>query len=333
MALTRHRPRLQAVPLFWRVFGTNAAVLAVATAVLALSPATVSFPVALTEAAILAFGIVVMLVVNLVLLRRTLSPLQRLTRLMRDVDPLRPGGRVPAGGGDPEVLALAEAFNDMLDRLETERRDSGLRALAAQEAERRRIARELHDEIGQSLTGVVLQLERTVRLLPTSELRDEVEQVRETARESLDDLRRIAREVRPEVLDDLGLPSALIALASGLAKRSGLAIERRVGTSLPALSPEVELVLYRVAQESLTNVARHAEASRAELVLERAGDGVVLRVRDDGKGFQPGNLESVNGIRGMRERALLIGARLAIDSAPGRGTEVELQVPDTQLSS
>jgi two-component system sensor histidine kinase UhpB len=333
MALTLDRARLQAVPLFWRVFGTNAAVLAVATAVLALSPATVSFPVALAEAAVLAFGIVVMLVVNLVLLRRTLGPLQRLTRLMRNVDPLRPGERVPAGAGDPEVLALAEAFNDMLDRLETERRDSALRALAAQEAERRRIARELHDEIGQSLTGVVLQLERTVRLLPMSELRGEVEQVRETARESLDDLRRIARELRPEVLDDLGLPSALIALASGLAKRAGLVIERRVARSLPALSPEVELVLYRVAQESLTNVARHAEASRVELVLEPAGDGVVLRVRDDGKGFHAGTAEPVNGIRGMRERAVLIGARLRIDSPPGCGTEVELQVPDTQLSS
>ena len=333
MALTRRRSRLQAVPLFWRVFGTNAAVLAVATALLALSPATVSFPVALTEAVVLGVGIVVMLVVNLVLLRRTLNPLQRLTRVMREIDPLRPGERVPAAGGDPEVLALAEAFNDMLDRLETERRESGLRALAAQEAERRRIARELHDEIGQSLTGVVLQLERTVRLLSTSELRDEVEQAREMARDSLDDLRRIARELRPEVLDDLGLSSALTALASGLGKRAGLAIARRVGTSLPALSPEVELVLYRVAQESLTNVARHADASRVELVLERAGDGVVLRVRDDGKGFQMDDSKRVNGIRGMRERAVLIGARLRIDSVPGRGTEVELRVPDTQLSS
>ena len=332
MPLTRPRSRLHSVPLFWRVFGTNAAVLAVATALLALSPATVSFPVTSAEAAVLAVGILAMLVVNLMLLRRTLNPLRRLTRVMHEIDPLRPGDRAPAADGDPEVLALAEAFDEMLDRLETERRESALRTLAAQEAERRRIARELHDEIGQSLTGVVLQLERTARL-SRDELRGEVEQVREMARESLDDLRRIARELRPEVLDDLGLASALTALSSGLAKRAGFAVERRVSRSLPALSPEMELVLYRVAQESLTNVARHAEASRVELVLEPAGDGVVLRVRDDGKGFRPDGSKPVNGIRGMRERAVLVGARLRIDSRPGRGTEVELRVPDPRVSS
>jgi two-component system sensor histidine kinase UhpB len=313
------------MPLFWRVFATNAAILVIATLVLAVSPATISSPLALTEALVLVIGLSVMLVLNLLLLRRSFVPLERLTAVMQAVDPLRPGERIPVYGPDPEVAALTSAFNDMLDRLETERRESARRALAAQEAERLRIARELHDEIGQTLTAVVLELERAARL-PPGQVQGDVTHAREAARASLDDLRRIARQLRPEALDDLGLVSALNALATAFSKRTGVKVERRL-VRPGALSSEAELVIYRVAQESLTNVARHAHARTVELELSQREDMALLRLRDDGRGIEPSALSSSSGIRGMRERAVLVGATLSIGPAADRGTEVRLEVP------
>jgi two-component system sensor histidine kinase UhpB len=313
------------MPLFWRVFATNAAILVIATLVLAVSPATISSPLALTEALVLVIGLSVMLVLNLLLLRRSFVPLERLTAVMQAVDPLRPGERIPVYGPDPEVAALTSAFNDMLDRLETERRESARRALAAQEAERLRIARELHDEIGQTLTAVVLELERAARL-PPGQVQGDVTHAREAARASLDDLRRIARQLRPEALDDLGLVSALNALATAFSKRTGVKVERRL-VRPGALSSEAELVIYRVAQESLTNVARHAHARTVELELSQREDMALLRLRDDGRGIEPSALSSSSGIRGMRERAVLVGATLSIGPAADGGTEVRLEVP------
>jgi two-component system sensor histidine kinase UhpB len=315
------------MPLLWRVFAGNAAVLVAATLVLVVSPATVSFPVALTEAAVLAAGLVAMLTLNLALLRRALGPLTRLTRFMREVDPLRPGPRVTVGSADLEVGELTAAFNDMIERLETERRDSARAALAAQERERTRIARELHDEVGQALTAVMLQLERASRGVD-GVVRDDLEEAREGVRAGLEDVREIARRLRPETLDDLGLASALTALASDVARRTGLRVERRLAADLPVLEPDEELVVYRVAQEALTNVARHGEARRAWVTLEPYGDRrAALTVRDDGRGFDLGAHAEGTGLRGMRERAVLIGASLHVDSRPGRGTTVRLSVP------
>jgi two-component system, NarL family, sensor histidine kinase UhpB len=157
--VTSPRPRdHESVSLFWRVFAINAAVLVGAVAVLALSPATVSSRINAGEVAVLGAGVLAVLAVNLLAMRRVFGPLEQLTTLMRRVDPLAPGQRIEVERQAAEVAELSHAFNDMLDRLELERRDSGRRALDAQEDERRRMARELHDEIGQTLTGVVLQL-------------------------------------------------------------------------------------------------------------------------------------------------------------------------------
>jgi two-component system sensor histidine kinase UhpB len=315
------------MPLLWRVFVTNAAVLVAATLVLVLSPATVSFPVALAELVALAGGLTAMLALNLVLLRRAFGPLARLTRFMREVDPLQPGARAAIGPADREVAELALAFNEMIERLETERRESARTALAAQEGERSRIARELHDEVGQTLTAVMLGLERTARRADGA-LREEVAEAREAVRESLGDVREIARRLRPEALDDLGLVSALAALTNDVSRRTGLRIERRVTADLGALGPDDELVVYRVAQEALTNVARHSGARRAWMTLGSNGrGGVELTVRDDGDGFEVGAGDRGAGLRGMRERAVLIGATLELDSRRGRGTIVRLRLP------
>ncbi|MCF2131349.1 sensor histidine kinase [Strepomyces sp. STD 3.1] len=309
--------------LFWRIFGLNAVVLGFATALLLWAPVTVSVPVLLTEAVILVGGLAVMLVANGALLRWGLAPLDRLTKLMTTVDLLRPGQRLPVSGGG-EVPELIRTFNAMLDRLEHERATSTARVLLAQEAERRRIAQELHDEVGQSMTAILLVLGRAAGDAHEP-LREELRQAQEITRESLDEVRRLVRRLRPGVLDDLGLISALSSLTHDFAAHTGLRVVRRFDADLPALDPETELVLYRVAQESMTNTARHADAGRLEVGLSPADGAVTLTVADDGRGMEAA-CEGA-GIRGMRERALLIGADLDITSAPEAGTRIRLTAP------
>ncbi|MEA2418500.1 MAG: two-component system, NarL family, sensor histidine kinase UhpB [Thermoleophilaceae bacterium] len=299
--------------LLTRAFLANAAVLATITLLLLFSPIEISYPVTETQSIILVTGFVVSLAVNLVLLRRVVRPLRRLTSTMRSVMPLEPGRRVAISGADGEVESLTTAFNDMLERLETERRESGRIASAAQEEERKRIARELHDEVGQVLTGVMLQLDDP--------------EAREAVRRSLDDVRRIARELRPETLDDLGLLSALRALSTTVAAQEGLRVERQLDTGDLTLRPEVELAVYRVAQESLTNVMRHSGATEAFLGLEQVDGGLRLIVRDNGRGLSADGTDAGAGIAGMSERALHVGGRLAIGSSPDSGTEVRLDIP------
>ncbi|MET8147877.1 HAMP domain-containing sensor histidine kinase [Actinoplanes sp. NPDC049668] len=311
------------VSLFWRVFAINAAVLTAATVLVLLGPVTVSTPFVLTEALILSAGLVAMLVANGLLLRIGLAPLQRLTRAMTTIDLLRPGPR-PTVTGHGGVADLISAFNAMLDRLEADRASSNARALSAQENERRRIAQELHDEIGQTLTAVLLQMKRVADLAPP-ELRGELYQVQESVRDSLDEIRRIARRLRPGVLEELGLIAALRSLFAEVVEHSGLQIRRDFAPDLPALSEEAELVLYRVTQEGLTNVARHAAAHRVDITLAPRHDGVRLQIRDDGRGIDGGSEGA--GIRGMRERALLVGARLSIGPRGDGGTEVTLDIP------
>jgi two-component system, NarL family, sensor histidine kinase UhpB len=319
----RRKPR-GGMSLVTRVFLVNAAVLAAAVVALAISPVTVSDPVALQEAVVLVAGLTLLLIVNLVLFRRAFAPLAHLTQLMRAVDPLQPGRRIPVYGDDAEVTELALAFNEMLDRLEQERRQSARRSLLAQEGERRRVAQELHDEIGQSLTALILRLDRLYRAAPAG-MGQEHAEARETARETLHEVRRIAQRLRPEALDELGLQTALAALAERVSEQGGLRVIRRLDGTLPPLDPAAELVIYRVAQESLTNVLRHAEASRAVLTLRVDAEGVTLQVGDDGRGVN--GAQAGAGIQGMRERALLVNARFAIGTSPQGGTEVRLDVP------
>ena len=310
--------------LFWRLFIPNALVLAAATAVLSVSPATLPFPDSLDKVLVLIGGLALLLVVNLLLMRRAWQPLQRLIRLMQSVEPLKPGRRISVHGGGSEVEELTATFNRMLDRLESERLDYGRRTLAAQEDERQRVARELHDEIGQTLTALMLQLGSTARHAPP-EVKERLADATETARATVEALHRILRELRPEALDDLGLPSALATLADRVTERTGLPVSVQLDEQLPLLAPEEELVVYRVAQESLTNVIKHAQASHALLSLRRDRAGVSLCVRDDGQGmngFSPGN-----GIRGMRERAMLVGASLEIEPSAPNGVEVRLAIP------
>jgi two-component system sensor histidine kinase UhpB len=313
--------------LLRRLFIADAAVVIVAAVLLVVTPVKISAPVTVGELALVVGAVVAMLGATLLLLRRALSPLRELTTLMGTVDLLDPGRRLRGvEGSDAEVATLADAFNAMLDRLEAERRTSARRALAAQEEERLRIARELHDEIGQSLTAIAMQAERAAQSAPAGD-QATLAEIPDAIRRSIGDVRRIARRLRPEALDDLGLVNALISLCRRIGQQSGVRIETELANGLPAASPETELVIYRVAQESLTNAVRHADASKITLSLGVVDKHVTLRVSDDGRGIAGPVSENAAGIDGMRERAMLVGAQLKIRSDPGAGTEVQLDVP------
>lgn len=318
-------PAPRAVPMLWRVFAANAAVLAVAFAVLALAPLEIHAPIRLDEVVILFVGLVLMLLIDFLLLRQTLSPLGRLARVMAAVDLRRPGQR--ASGferSSPELLELAEAFNRMLDRLEHERRDSAARVLSAQEGERLRIARELHDELGQTLTAVALRAEHRAR--QSGEDGSEFAELAETVQQSLADVRRISLELRPPALDELGLVNGLISLCARVEQESGMRVRRELAAPVPELPPDVELAVYRVAQEALTNAMRHADASEIDVSLTCSGGELVLAVRDNGRGF-PESMRDGGGLTGMRERAMLVRASLELDSSAGRGVIVTLRLP------
>jgi two-component system, NarL family, sensor histidine kinase UhpB len=309
------------VSLFWRIFAVNAGLLALIALLLVVTPVTIQAPPTLTEVLIIVIGLAVTVAANALLLRRALTPLERLAQRMDTVDLLRPGQRLQAVRDD-EVGRVVHAFNAMLDRLESERQRSARRVLAAQEAERVGIARDLHDAVGQLLTGVLLELNSIAEAAP--EHRREIDETKETVRGALDEVRRISSELRPEMLEHLGLVSALTELTTTFGRVSGIDIERDFDPSLPQLAPETELAVYRIAQESLTNVVRHAGAQAVDLSL-RYADGVVLTVTDDGCGIGDG-VEGA-GIRGMRERALRVGAELSVGPHPDAGTEVRLRVP------
>jgi two-component system sensor histidine kinase UhpB len=314
-------------PLLWLVFMANCVVFLVALLLLAFSPITIDAPIEIDQFALLLGGFVVLVALNLLMLRRLLSPLVHLTEVMTSVDPDRPGKRL--AGVHPrsaEGQALSAAFNAMLDRLERARHEAARTALAAQESERLRVARELHDEIGQTLTAITLQAERAAEGDRAS-APAELGRVADAVRDSLDEVRRIARELRPEALDDLGLVNALIALCTRMNAQGGPIVRRELRAALPPLSGDVELVIYRIAQESLTNALRHSDAQSVRVSLQADAETLALRVVDDGRGMPSDLPDGTAGIAGMRERALLVGGRLSIKSRPGAGTEVELSIP------
>lgn len=322
------RPGRRYIPLLYRVAGVNALLLVVAVGVtiVLLDPNRESMFRVDAEGAALIVALLLVVAINLYLVRRVVGPVQALTALARRVDLADHGERMPVSDPDSEAGELALTFNEMLARLEAERRDATGKVLAGQESERLRIAQELHDQVGQELTAVLLGLARVEARAP-AELRDDVAEVQGAVRTSLEDVRRIAIELRPEALDDLGLQSALAVLCERFGERFGLQITQQLGQQLPDLSRDAELVVYRVAQEALTNVARHSGADVADLTLAPQNGMLMLTVTDDGDGL-PDGYEPGTGMRGMRERATLIGADLVIDHDPqAGGCRVRLKVP------
>jgi signal transduction histidine kinase len=229
-------------------------------------------------------------------------------------------------------LRLAESLAGRaavaVDLSERVGRDALQRVVEAQELERKRLARELHDETGQALTSILLGLKPLEQSATTEEGRAAVASVRELVVSTLQDVRRLAVELRPAALDDFGLGTAVDRLASTFREQTGLQVdfESRLGDE--RLPPEVETALYRIVQEALANVVKHAGASRVSILLVHKNTSVTAVVEDDGLGFDPGATpDDVLGLVGMRERVGLVGGRLRIESAEGAGTTIAAEVP------
>jgi signal transduction histidine kinase len=206
-------------------------------------------------------------------------------------------------------------------------RDALRRVVEGQELERRRLARELHDETGQALTSILLGLKSVETARGEEDVQAAVAEVRELVAGTLEDVRRLAVELRPKALDDFGLEPALERLAQGFAEQTGIAVdvEARLDARLPG---EVETVLYRIVQEALTNVVKHAQAERVSIVVRRRGDRVAAVIEDDGRGFVPGEARAEGlGLLGMRERLALVDGTIVIESRPGAGTTLVAEVP------
>jgi two-component system sensor histidine kinase UhpB len=229
--------------------------------------------------------------------------------------------------GRGTTATLASGYNELLDRLDAERRERTLGMLAGQEAERQRIGQELHDEVGQSLTALLLGMRRLAPHVDPAGAQD-LSFLQDLTRASLDEVRRITRALRPSALDDLGLHGSLGALVADFTATTGFPVTRSFSPAVTDDVPhDLEVVLYRIAQEALTNVARHARATAVRLSLTRVGDSIVLVVSDDGVGVAEGCEGS--GIQGMRERALLVGGELTVSRPANGGTEVRLVAPRT----
>lgn len=288
-------------------------------------------------AVMLVFGFCGSLLINAAVLTLALQPLHALERTVDRVAAGDVSARAqPVLFRDPDVERLGDTLNTMLDVLQEHRgllQKMSEQVLAAQEDERKRIARELHDETAQALTTLLVRLKILERARSSSEVHGQINELRELTVHTLEAVRALAVELRPATLDDLGLVAALESHIEGYASRLPLQIDfKAVGFDDHAarLPPQVELVLYRVAQEALTNAAKHAQADHVRVQLRRTHDDVVAVIADNGQGFDVEDVmrsrERGLGLFGMQERLALVEGQLLIESAPGRGTRVEARV-------
>jgi two-component system sensor histidine kinase UhpB len=301
---------------------------AVVAASLASNPDT-QFDDESTVGLVLAFAIALTVLVNVFMIQKRFEPLERLIDAMERADLARSGvdlgGLVNGRADTEEVERLESAFRRMLERLDAERRRTSSAALQAMEEERARVARDLHDEVNQSLTGVLLHLEAAREKAP-ADLDDELAETKVMANQAMKELLTLARDLRPTALDDLGLKAALAGHVEEIRRQSEIEATFEAQGDFSDVAAETQLVAYRVAQEALSNVQQHSGAAHVRVRLTRSGEGLELTISDDGHGFQIEEEASGLGIPGMRERALLVGAELEVESKPPVGTRIRLRV-------
>lgn len=331
--------RLLRLPILYKVLVANAAIVvagAIGGTWTTLRVAQSADVATQTELILLfaTIGLLSSVVVNFLALRAAFQPIISLERVAAAVRGGDTTARaLPTTFSDPQVARLADTFNATLDELSRDREQlrflSG-QVIRAQEDERNRIARELHDDTAQILFAQLLRL-TGMKASPHQAVRATAAELEEMTVEAIEGVRRLALELRPPSLDDLGLRDALDGLAQRFSDQLGFAVQFSTSGDRGRLPSEIELVLYRVAQEALTNVAKHARASRASIELDKQRDTAAVVVRDDGRGFA---LESqarsdgrALGLFGMEERLALVGGTLDIDSRVPGGTRVRGRVP------
>lgn len=331
----------RSVPLFYRVLFANVAIVVFGAVVGTYVTATTLLDRDLPSRFDLmllfgAIGVVLSAVVNYVVLRAAFEPLDSLERLGEAVRSGDLSARASSTGfTEPQLTRLVDTFNATLDELEHNQRrlrELVTQVIEAQEGERRRIARELHDDTAQILFAQLLNI-TALKDSPISEVKAVAARLEPMTVDAIEGVRRLALELRPPALDDLGVREAIGDLTQRLAENSGIRVDFDDRLSRERLSPEIELVLYRVAQEALTNVIKHARATSVVVLLVREPGSVVLEIEDNGRGFDPELVTRRDerglglGLFGMEERAALVGGTLLFSGLQPQGTSVHLAIP------
>lgn len=296
----------------------------------------------LIDTSFLVLATLLSLSITVLLLRASFRPLFNLMTTIRVISAGKTETRA-AVANDPEIGELAQAFNSMLDRLEGARKEQALLILQAHEEERRRIARELHDETSQNLTALLVHAEVLQQGVAgmadestIGELRSQLvmglKQLVQLTQHTLENTRVLAQQLRPPVLDDLGLAAALRWLVEDSRQRLQLSVSLQLDSALSetylhALPHIYQITLFRIVQECLTNIARHAHAQHVQLRLGQNECYLLLYVTDDGQGFDMTQPMQGLGVRGMRERVALLNGTLNVQAQPGRGTTVQAFLP------
>jgi two-component system sensor histidine kinase UhpB len=297
----------------------------------------------LIDTSFIVLATLLSLLVNIFLLRTSFRPLFSLIATIRAVSAGKTDARASAHPADSEIGELAQAFNSMLDRLESAHRERAMLILQTQERERRRIALELHDESSQNLTALLVHTEilsQSLQSLPETQispkareqLLERLHHLTQLTQKTLEDIHLLAQQLRPSILDDLGLQAALRSLAEDSRQRLHISIELHISDVEQAIrtssySALLETTLFRIAQECLTNVARHAHAHLVTLSLAQEARQIRLRISDDGCGYDVYRQHAGLGIAGIRERVALLGGKIMISSHQDQGTTVEAIFP------
>ncbi len=343
--MQRIRRFLATMPILYKILVGNSLVIAagavVGTAITKRFIEQSNFKLA---AFFVAGGITLSIVVNYFILRAALRPVSTLRATVDRVTHGQLNARVAVGDiADPDLARLASAINNMLDRLDADARvneenrrqlrELSAQVIGAQEEERKRIARELHDETSQALATLDLNLERVQTVLSDEVTGERVAASRQLLQQTMDGLRKLVYDLRPTMLDDLGLLPAIRWYARTRLDASGVQVRVESAECDGRLAPALETALFRIAQEGINNIAKHADAHNARVRLDCRNGRVTLVVEDDGRGFnldqkiRPGGQLGHLGLFGIQERVVLLGGTVSVDSALGHGTRLVVTVP------
>ncbi len=326
--------RALALPLLYKVLFANSVVIllgaTLGTYLATRLNSTHGLPILI---AFIATGLLISVVINFALLKLALTPLTRLRETMKQAQAGDLTLKAPVTGHDPDADQLASTFNSMLQAIDDLSKSRARHILHAQEEERKRIARELHDETSQALTSLLISLALLEESVTDPIGRERISDTRALAHETLRAVRNMSLDLRPSALDDLGLLPALRWYVKEYQQKCGIQADLTVSGLKERLPPEVETALYRMIQESLTNTAKHAHAKHVWVTLTE--DGLLLRatIRDDGRGFDAAGMRRKRwqdrglGLAGMQERAALLDGSVEIESEPGAGALITVTIP------
>jgi two-component system sensor histidine kinase UhpB len=331
---SRRMRRLLAIPLLYRVLFANSVVILIGATVgtyLATMLQGDSRPYILVG--FVLTGLLLSVIINFALLKFAFYPLTHLRDTMRLVQDGDLSCQAPVTGQDPDADQLATSFNTMLAAIEDLAKSRATQIVHAQEQERKRIARELHDETSQLLTSLLIGLKVLEESTPDETVRARVADIRALAHQTLRAVRNLSIDLRPSALDDLGLLPALRWYIKEYQQKCGIAVDFGASGLKERLPAEMETALYRIIQESLTNTAKHARATKVNITLAEEDGAIHANICDDGRGFDAQAVlrtpwqDRGLGLAGMTERASLLNGTVDIQSEPGSGTRIDVKIP------